>query len=225
LLQARDAVTLPFTPEQFFETFVQYNQRVWPMQLGLIAAALVCIVLVIRSSPVASRAISLVLSLLWAWMAIAYHFAFFTHINSAAWAFGTLFLAGSAAFGWFGVVKSQLHFRWARGVLATTSLTLIVFALVVHPLVSYLVGHRYPSAPTFGVPCPTTIFTLGLLLLAVPPVPRWVFVVPLLWAAIGSSAAFLLGVTEDLALLVAGALGIAGVLFHPAPADASPWLK
>src|SRR5260370_12258317 len=33
--------------------------------------------------------------------------------------------------------------------------------------------------PMFGVtPCPVTIFTFGLLLLTVCPVPRWLFVIP-----------------------------------------------
>jgi len=218
-------MTLPFTSDQFFGAFAQYNESIWPIQVVLNALAVTCLVLVFRPSLAASRVVSLILSLFWAWMAISYHFAFFTRINPAAWLFGVLFLAGSAAFAWFGVVKSRLGFQWARGVRAAAGVSLMVFALVVYPLVGYLVGHRYPSAPTFGVPCPTTMFTLGLLLLAAPPVPRWAFVVPLLWAAIGSSAAFLLGVIEDLALLVAGALGIAGALIRPAPADVLPRLK
>lgn len=210
-------MNLPFTPAQFFGVFAQYNEGVWPMQFVLNAVALILFGLVLRSSPAASRAISLLLSLLWAWMAIAYHFVFFARINPAAWMFGLLFLAGSAAFAWFGVAKPHLQFRWVGGLRSALSVTLVVFALVAYPLIGYLIGHRYPSAPTFGVPCPTTIFTLGLLLLAVRPVPRWAFVVPVLWAAIGSSAAFLLGVTQDLALLVAGALGIIALLW-PAPA-------
>jgi hypothetical protein len=62
------------------------------------------------------------------------------------------------------------------------------------------------------VPCPTTIFTLGLLLFAAPPVPRIAFLVPLLWAAVGSVAAVSLGVVEDFGLLAAGAVGIVAFL-------------
>jgi Family of unknown function (DUF6064) len=57
--------------------------------------------------------------------------------------------------------------------------------------------------PTFGLPCPTTIFTAGLLLLA-PPHSRSVAIVPIVWSLIGGSAAFVLGVTADYALPVAG---------------------
>ncbi|MEW6684388.1 MAG: DUF6064 family protein [Nitrospirota bacterium] len=60
------------------------------------------------------------------------------------------------------------------------------------------------------------MFTIGLLLFAEPPVPRIVFVVPVLWAAVGSLAAFWLGVFEDLALIIAGVIGLSAALFsHP----------
>jgi hypothetical protein len=81
---------------------------------------------------------------------------------------------------------------------------LLGYALAVYPLFGWSLGHRYPSSPTFGVPCPTTIATLGLLVWLSPPPPWWLLVVPLLWVVVGSSAAFALGIREDIGLLVAG---------------------
>lgn len=207
---------LPFTPEQFFTVFARYNERVWPMQAVLYFAAIASVALLFSSRVGASRVISFLLAFLWAWMAIAYHFAFFSAINPAAWLFGAAFLLGSLEFAWYGVVRSHLTFRPIAGIHGIAAAALIVFALVLYPAIGYLVGHRYPSAPTFGLPCPTIIFTLGLLLFAVHPVPRWVFVVPLLWTAVGSLAAFQLGVLEDLALPASGAVTIAVMLLGPA---------
>lgn len=93
-----------------------------------------------------------------------------------------------------------------------------MYALILYPLLGHLLGHRYPALPTFGLPCPTTIFTLGLLLFAAPPLPRSAFVVPVLWAGVGSIAAFKLGVLQDLGLMVAGLIGIAAAIVSPAPA-------
>ena len=214
-------MNLPFTPEQFFAVFARYNETVWPMQFLLNAAALLCIGLLFRASARASRAIYLILSFLWAWMAIAYHFTFFSAINPAAWLFGAVFLLGSAAFAWTGMARAGASFRPLFGLRAIVGAMLIVFALAVYPVIGYSIGHRYPSAPTFGLPCPTTIFTLGLLLFSVQPVARWVFVVPLLWAAVGSLAAFQLGVVEDLGLLAAGIATIAALVFSTAPTRAS----
>ena len=61
----------------------------------------------------------------------------------------------------------------------------------------------------FGVaPCPTAIFTFGLLMLSARPLPIWLLCIPLAWAGIGSTAAVLLGVREDLGLLVSGILAV-----------------
>jgi hypothetical protein len=121
---------------------------------------------------------------------VAYHFLFFTAINPAAWVFGALCLIGSLLFAWVGEIRNELRFRRPGGLRAAIGGTLIVYAVIVHPLLGYLHGHRYPYVPTFGVPCLTTIFTLGVLLFAARPLPRSVFAVPLLWSAVGPSRPF-----------------------------------
>jgi uncharacterized protein DUF6064 len=203
---------LPFTVEQFFHVFERYNHAVWPAQVLLTALAILSFGLAWRPTPWTGRAVSAVVALLWAWMAVAYHFAFFTDINPAAWLFGTLFLVEAAWVGWTGAVRGRLRFRWRRDSWGWAGAALVLFALIVYPLLGDLLGHRYPGAPTFGLPCPTTLFTLGMLLLAGPRAPRSVFVVPLLWAVVGSTAAFSLGVYEDMSLLVAGLVVLAAFL-------------
>jgi hypothetical protein len=197
-------VSLPFTSEDFFEVFARYNEAVWPAPVALNAVALVCVFLVFRVGGRAGRWISALLAALWLWVAIAYHFAFFSRINPVAWLFGGVALAGGFVFIWLGTVKGALRFSPPEGWRGVAGGVLVAYALLAYPLVAYWVGHRYPGAPTFGVPCPTTIFTLGMLLFAAPPVPRLALVVPILWAAVGSSAVFGLGVVEDLGLLIAG---------------------
>ena len=208
-------MSLPFSVEQFFSVFAQYNESVWPMQVILNLLAIAAIALLCRARPFENRVLSAVLSFLWGWMAIAYHLAFFTAINSAAWLFGTVFLAGALWFVWIGVIKSKLHFCLAGGARGWAGGLLIGFALTVYPLIGYALDHRYPAVPTFGVPCPTTIFTIGMLLFLAAPLPRSVFIVPLVWAVVGSVAAFQLGVLQDLGLLVAGLAGLTAVILVP----------
>ena len=206
---------MPFTAHQFFEIFAKYNAGVWPAQVVLTALALSVIVLVIRSRPTHGRWIAAVLAVLWGWMAVAYHFTYFASINPAAWLFGALSLVGALWFAWVGVVKGQLHFTLSHGVRSWVGAALVVFALGVYPLLGYLLGHRYPAVPTFGLPCPTTIFTIGVLLFAKAPVPRSTFIVPVLWALVGSTAAFALGVYQDLGLLVAGVVAVIAMIRPP----------
>jgi Family of unknown function (DUF6064) len=77
----------------------------------------------------------------------------------------------------------------------------------VYPAWSWLSGQRYLETPTFGLPCPTTIFTMGLLAFLVRPYPRSPLVVPVLWSLIGVQAAFLLKVPQDFALAVVAVVG------------------
>ena len=78
-----------------------------------------------------------------------------------------------------------------------------------------LLGHGYPRSPSFGVaPCPTTIFSFGLLRLTSAKVPRSVLVIPFLWSLLGFTASFLLGVPEDIGLVVAGVLSVGLLLWR-----------
>lgn len=57
----------------------------------------------------------------------------------------------------------------------------------------------------FGVtPCPVTIFSFGMLLPAIRPIPRLVLDIPLVWSPIGGSAAILFRIPQDWVLLVSG---------------------
>ena len=216
-------LNLPFDADQFIRVLAQYNQAVWPMQLLLNGAALGCAALLFYGQPWASRMIALLLAGMWLWMALAYQYAFFTLINPAAWWFGVLFLFAAVAFDWLGVVDDKLRFRVSGNGWKLSGAMLIIFAVAIYPLVSHALGRRYPAAPTFGLPCPTTIFTIGVLLFAEAPLPRSVFFVPLVWCAIGSSAALWLGMVEDLSLLVAGLLGLAAVFNLHRPAGKCLW--
>jgi hypothetical protein len=205
---------LPFTAEQFFSIFARYNESVWPMQIILTLLALVVVILLFSASRHSSRLIAAVLSFFWTWMAIAYHFAFFTAINTAAWFFGVFFLAYALWFAWIGVIRNKIQFSLQGGVRAWLGSLLIIFSLIIYPLLGYLFGHRSPAMPTFGVPCPTTIFTLGILMFAKTPFPRSVFIAPVLWSAIGSFAAFQLTVFQDYGLLIAGLIGLIVAIFQ-----------
>jgi hypothetical protein len=198
----------PFTTEQFFEVMAQYNQAVWPMQLGLNLLAIIAIGLLICWRPYSGRSISAILAILWVWTGIAYHLIYFTTINKAAFAFGGIFLAGAGAFLWAGSIKAKMEFTSTVIIRRVLGIFLVVFSLVIYPLLSVMLGHGYPYMPTFGLPCPTTIFTIGMLCFVATPHPRYVLVAPILWSAVGTQAAFLFGVYQDLALLVSGLIGV-----------------
>ena len=201
-------MNLPFTANQFFDVFRQYNEAVWPAQIALTVLAIAAVGLCIWRRPRSDRLISGILGLLWAWTGIAYHLIHFTAINKAAFGFGAVFLVGSGAFLWTGVLKGQLAFTSTKTIDRVLGAILLVYALLVYPALSAMLGHPYPTLPTFGLPCPTTIFTIGMLCFLAAPFPRYILVAPLLWSAVGSQAAFLFGVYADFGLLVAGIVAV-----------------
>jgi hypothetical protein len=164
-------VSLPFTPEQFLGVFAEYNDALWPAVIGFWLASLGVLVATWRKPTSYSRALTYLLAALWAWNAIAYHVWFFTRINPAAWLFGAVFALQAVLFMWAGA-RTRIEYFTSDGVMARVGASLTVYALT-YPFLTMAVGHQYPAAPTFGVPCPTVILTIGLLLSVrggIPPI-------------------------------------------------------
>ena len=200
-------MNLPFTTEQFLEVFRNYNLSVWPMQVVLFLLGVVAVYLGRKSSPASGKFISAILAFLWLWMGVVYHLVNFSTINKAAYAFGVLCIVQGLVFLYAGVFKASLSFQYRSDRYGFAGAILILYAMVVYPVLGYLFGHVYPQSPTFGLPCPTTIFTFGILLWTDSKVPPLVFAIPFLWSIIGSSAALSLGIKEDIGLFVAGLAG------------------
>jgi Family of unknown function (DUF6064) len=221
-------VNIPFTSAEFYGVFSAYNTAVWPMQLPLLALGVLAIVLLARQGRNAGVGISAILTFLWAWQALAYHLAFFTAVNPLAYGFAAVFMAGAAVFFWQGVVRRRLSFKptvITNGWRMWAGWGLLMFALLIYPAWTYLSGHHYPAFPTFGLPCPSTLFTIGLLAFLVRPYPRSPFVVPVLWCFVGSQAAFVFDVMADLGLIVAGVLGLVLVVQSKDAAATSRYAK
>lgn len=144
--------------------FQQYNTAVFPIQFLFILLAVAVIVFAVRHCPNSGRAISAILGMLWLWMGMVYHWGFFAEINKAAYIFGAAFVAQGALFLTKGVLHNKLKFIHKPTPAVWVGSALMLYSLLIYPLLGYLLGHGYPYSPTFGLPCPTTIFTLGILL-------------------------------------------------------------
>ena len=62
---------LPFTSEQFFAVFSDYNEAVWPVQIVLFLLAASAVFLVFLRKDWADHTISLILALLWGCWGVA----------------------------------------------------------------------------------------------------------------------------------------------------------
>ena len=198
----------PFTIEQFLEVFKNYNLAIWPMQIIAYIIGAIALILAVRKIWQSDRIISGILSFFWLWMGIVYHIMYFSSVNKPAYAFGTLFIIQGVLFVIAGVLRDKISFNLRINIYSIVGGIFILYAMVIYPVIGYLLGHGYPNSPGFGVaPCPTTIFTFGLLLWTDKRLAKYLLIIPLIWSFIGFFAALKLGIREDIGLLVAGLVG------------------
>lgn len=196
---------LPFSHDQFLNVFAAFNTALWPAAAVLWLVTAGVLLSFFRRGEEVSRVVAGLLAVHWAWSGIAYHLAYFRTINSAAALFGALFIVEAAALAWLGVRKTDLRFSSVSSGWGRIGFVLLLYSMA-YPLFSVLSGMEFPRLPLFGVPCPTTILTVGFLLCTSPRAVWWLAVIPAMWAALGGSAAIVFGIRADFGLLVAGLL-------------------
>lgn len=193
---------MPFTPDSFLGVFAAYNQALWPFAAALWLLTAGVFVALVSGARVWAPLPRLVLAGNWLWAGAMYHAFFFTAINRSAWLFAALFIVQG---GLFAATQSlQTSIARPGSMRHALSSALIVYGLV-YPLLAWADGFVYPRMPTFGVPCPTTILTIGFLI-AVSTQSLILSAVPIAWSLVGGSAAWLFGVHADLALPAAGVM-------------------
>ncbi|MDN5002918.1 DUF6064 family protein [Bradyrhizobium sp. GCM10027634] len=201
---------LPFTAEQFLGIFASYNRAIWPAQVLAYLLGGLAFLLVFHKGRWSGQIVAGTLAAMWAWTGIVYHLVFFATINKLAYIFGALFVVQAAAFIYFGACQRQLDVSYNERPAGFIGVVFIFYAAAIYPMFGLEMGQPPNELPMFGVtPCPVTIFSFGMLLLTRHPVSRWLIVIPFLWSLVGGSAAILLRIPQDWALLVAGVVSVA----------------
>lgn len=203
---------LPFTRDAFLELFAAYNRAVWQVLVVAYGLGLTTVfALAQRSIRLRNEMPGAAIGLMWIWTGAVYQWRYFAELSPVGRVFGAMFVVHGLLTVTFSMT-GNLEFGGRGFWRSLAGWMLLVFALIGYPFVNYMTGHRYPAMPTFGVtPCPTTLFTLGALLLASRPAPMVLVVVPLIWSLVGGSAAILLDIKADWIMLAAGPLVAAAV--------------
>jgi hypothetical protein len=177
------------------------------LQIAFYLLGSTVIFLSIKKIAKADKIINVILSFFWLWMGIVYHLLYFARINKAAYLFGGVFILQGLLFFYQGVLSDKLSYKFRFDKFGWVGTILMTFALIIYPFLGYVFGHFYPASPTFGLPCPTTIFTFGILMWFDKKMPLSILIIPFIWSIIGFFAALQLGVREDTGLIAAGILG------------------
>ena len=195
-------MNVPFSTEQFLSIFEKYNFFVFPFQFLIFIAGLIVLLLIRSEGSRKNLLINYFMVFLWLWNGIIYHILFFSEINPAAYGFGALFIIQSVLFIHAGILKKNTGYEFSGGVNGFIGYFVMVFGLVVYPLLGYFILDDAGKVISLGLPCPSVIFTFGLFILSTGRFPKYLLIIPSIWAVIGFTAVMNFGIYQDVSLLL-----------------------
>jgi hypothetical protein len=194
---------IPFTHDQFFEVIKNYNIDFFPVQLILILLGFTTLIYLHSRRPLKNEFIGGILGILWLWSGIAYHLAYFTSINKAAFGFGAIFMLQGILFIYETFYRKNLDFKFNGSIMSYIGYLFIIIGLVIYPILLYFMKNSLSETIMLGLPCPTTIFTFGFMILTTHKFPQYLLIIPFLWTIVGTGAAIQFGVYPDYIMPVA----------------------
>lgn len=195
------------TLEQFFNVVKVYNLTIWPMQVVAYILGVLALILAIKKTKYSSRIISAILVFFWLWVGFIFSRIYFIKVFNMAGIYVVLLIIQGIIFLIFGVFRPNISFRFKPNVYSIIGIFFIIYAMICYPAIEYILGRGYPKILPFGlVPCPTIIFTFGLFLWTDKKLPKFILIIPLI-LAISGFLAIVLGIWEDIGLIIAGILG------------------
>lgn len=196
---------MPFTIEMLLDYFAVYNESIWPLQWVGLALGLFTLAPLFWPGKVTDRVVTAVLAFLWLWVGLVFWRQ--AAVDMAMLYAPTVLFALQGILFVYVLVRNRMAYRPEGRVYAGVGIAFITYALAGYPLLGLLVGHLYPHtalSPFF--PCPATILTFGVFLLA-RRVPWYLLIIPAFWA-ISGVLWFFLGMVEDAGLVSAGVVGL-----------------
>jgi hypothetical protein len=104
------------------------------------------------------------------------------------------------------IFRTYLGFDFQKNRRTCLGYFFILFGLILYPIIGYLLGGKLSVTISLGLPCPTTILTFGFLMLSKKGFPKYLLIIPNLWAIIGTFAAVNFAVYQDFLMLIAAVI-------------------
>lgn len=192
----------PFSSKHYIYVFEKYNTDLFPAQLIILALGIIAILFLHTKSVYRNFFISSFLGLIWLWMGIVYYLCFFASINNAAYIFGGLFIIQGIIFFSEAIFRTHLTFEFDGSIRNYIGYFFILFGLLLYPLIGYIIESNITKIISLGLPCPIAILTFGFLMITNKSFPKYILIIPTVWALIGFTAILNFGIYQDIALLI-----------------------
>jgi hypothetical protein len=161
---------LMFSPQTYWRTIELYNQDYWPLHLVALAIGLVLLALAAQQRVTAFRAQAVLLALVWAWVAWAFHGQHYASINWAARYFSYAFALQALLLLGVGTLSRETYSSHSGAARRKWGWLLALSGVLLYPVFGLLVGRPWAQIELFGMmPEPTSVGTLGLILINAQP--------------------------------------------------------
>jgi hypothetical protein len=193
------------TLERFLNYASRYNQDLYPAQYLMLGLGLIAILMVFFRTERSSRFISAILAFFYGWIGLQFYMVYFKEFMPIPFVFAILFIVQALIFILEGTVRNRISFRFKADLYGLTGALLIFYSIFGYQALEYIIGRGYPEILAFGMfPCPTVIFSLGILLWTEKKFPPYILIFPIINALSGFIPAFMIGIIEDIGLIISG---------------------
>lgn len=193
------------TLERFLANTSRYNLDYYPTQFLMLGLGLIALLMVIFRTRHTDRLISAILSFFYGWIGIQFYMVYFREFMPVPIVFCLLFITQAIIFFLEGTLRNRINFQFKANLFGLVGAILILYAMVGYQALEYVLGRGYPEILSYGMfPCPTVIFSLGILLWTGKKFPSYILAIPMIHALSGFIPAFLIGIIEDIGLIVSG---------------------
>jgi len=203
-----------FTISEFLDMMARYNNHYRLMLPINYSLCIMAILALLRKTEYSSRIVTSVLAVLWLWTGVVFNGLVFSEISPRAVIFAAVFVVESMLLVFYGFYKSELIFRVRADLIGAVGWASILYGLLGYPLIASLLGRGYPQSLVVGLaPCPTVVFTLGLLFWSERRLTKAILVIPLFYALVGGAMVSSKGIVEDLGMIII-AMAMIGVVIY-----------
>lgn len=172
-----------FSDKAYYRLFELYNHAIWPLHLIALVFSLVIIFALWKKPAWAGRAIAVLLTVSWIWVAWAFLFERFYQIHLVANWYAFAFVLQAGLITWFGVINNQFSLFVQSKLRINISLVLLFISLIIYPFIALITGRSWLQLEMFSLtPDPTVLATLAILVLC--NVSSALYVIPVIWLLI-----------------------------------------
>ena len=202
-----------FTLSEFLEMISRYNLTFWPLQVVAYGLGILVVLLAIWNGTHSGRIVSTILVFFWLWVGLVFNLLYFSPLFPMAITFVFLFVLQAVILIYAGVFKGKLSFKFKMNFYGIMGAILVIYSIVGYPAIEYLLGRGYPNLLPFGlVPCPMTVFTLGIFLWS-DRKPKWYVITIPIFYSLGGIIPISIGIVEDVGLVASGLITIFMLVF------------